>query len=689
MNTLLPTPVALPDPPGSPTALGDVLDQLASAGFAAGVTVHLLGATAVDTGWQGADATAVTAEVATATAVAGELHNALTVAAARLAEHRELWLTVLARIVTLRADQRDQFAGAGSRLAALVGPAWDVGAPAPGHDEAAALGAAVAVDDADRAAEHRALLDDLAGDARAVAAQLAAVAAPLGAVARPGDDERVIGWLAGRLPGWGAGALAALGVQAAEDLTRPGTAGQLDDAVARWSGHAADPAFAAALVGRLGADGLRWLLTVLGERGASADALAGLLAVTLSSVAGGSSRTSRAGRALGDLRLDPADPDGVVDVRAVGMGIMLSALAGRAGAGASALAASWGSQLLAREAAQRVGSATRIGPTAPDPVAAALSVLHRAGDPHAAGELLTDPAAWTTLLGRPWPAGTADLAAVVSLAAAGPGGPAAVEAALQSLGQGLAPDSPDRVLVDQRTLAGIGSAVSGLVAGEVGVLLSVLDAALRDGGADGDLDASTDTALRGLAHLLADDPRGEPVVGALRVELRDGDAAAATSSAAELVGATVAVQEHGQRLRYAFAYSEAHEAAVDRQLLWTLGVTVPTAPVRGPRGELIGDALDSAAGLFGADGAVRMDPDTGPVRTAEDAEREAVALLGDVLVPGSVGAAARTGFGQVAAVLGRTGPPAPSLLDRLDDLPVPDQRDRWRRPWHSHRVPYR
>ncbi|MCZ2848326.1 hypothetical protein [Modestobacter sp. VKM Ac-2978] len=675
MSTLLPTPVELPDPPGSPAALGDVLDQLASAGFAAGTTVHLLDATAVDTGWQGADAAAVTTEVATATAVAGELHSALTTAAARLAEHRELWLTVLARVAVLRADQRDQFARAGSRLAVLMGPAWDGGVPAPGRDEAADLSAAVAVDDAERAVEHRALLDELAADAAAVAAVLAAVAAPLGGAARPGDAAGVTAWLAGRMPGWGDGAFAALGREAAADLLRPGTAEQLDAAAAGWSGHAASPAFAAAVVGRLGVDGLRWLLTVLGERSGAVDALAGLLAGTLDSVAGGAAPGSPARRALGDLRLAPADPDGAVDVLAVGMGTVLGVLAGRGGAGASALAASWGRQFLAREAVQGAGAAVRVGAPAADPVAVALTVLRHAGDRAAAGELLADPAAWTTLLSRPWPGGTEDLAAVVTLAAAGPAAAPAVGALLQSLGRGLAPDSPDEVLVDQVTLVRIGAEVSGLVAGQAGVVLPVLETAVRDGGREGRLDASTDAALRGLALLIADEARSEPVVTAVHAALAAGDAS--VSSSAELVGATVAVQEHAQRLRYGLAYSQEHEAAVDRQLLWTLGVTVPSFAVRGPRGDPLSAALDVAAVLVGADGEVRMGPDTGRVRTAEDAQRDAVELLGEeAMDPGAVGAAARTGFVQVAAVLGSLGPPGPSLWDQLDDLSRDDLSER-------------
>jgi len=100
----LPGPVDLPEPPGSPDALGSVVDQLASAGYAAGLTVHLLEPATVLSGWQGADATVAAAEVGAALAVAADLHEALSTARGRLGDHLELWLAVRARVAHLRDD---------------------------------------------------------------------------------------------------------------------------------------------------------------------------------------------------------------------------------------------------------------------------------------------------------------------------------------------------------------------------------------------------------------------------------------------------------------------------------------------------------------------------------------------------------------------------------------------------------
>jgi hypothetical protein len=74
-------------------------------------------------------------------------------------------------------------------------------------------------------------------------------------------------------------------------------------------------------------------------------------------------------------------------------------------------------------------------------------------------------------------------------------------------------------------------------------------------------------------------------------------------------------------------------------------------------------------------GDVELGPDTGQVRTADDAAAFAVQTLGRAPVPGArvgPGAAARVGFERAGAVLGTLTPPTESLLDRIDDLPVPD-----------------
>ncbi|WP_138756867.1 hypothetical protein [Modestobacter altitudinis] len=660
MTLLLPVPVALPEPPGSPDALGSVVEQLTSAGCAAGLTVHLLQPAVALGGWQGADATVAAAEVGAALAVAADLHEAVTAAAARLADHHALWLTVLARVTSLRADQRHRFADAGAQLAALVGIPLESGsAAAPA--EAVALVRDVREEDADRGAEHRALLELLAEDATVAAAVLVGVTRPFGGTGRPGVAAAVTVRLAVQLPAWGAEALAALGRQAADQLTRPGSAETLATAVQRWRPYASVPGFADALVGRLGGEGVTWLLSVLAGLAGTGEEepLAALLAGALS---------GQGGAVLDAVRLSPDDPDGAADDQAVAMGLVLAA----PGAG-SALAADWGRQLLGREAARGTPAGVRGG--RPDPVEAALAVLARSGDADAAVRLLDDPVAWTTLLSRPWPGGSDSLAAVVALAAAGPEAGRAARAALLALGEGLAPGSAGRVLDDAGALAQVRGGVTDLVAGQPGVLLPVLDAAVTGGAPD----ARADTALRGLGNLVTDAGSAGEVTAAVEAALRAG---AAGAFAGEVAGAHVAVLEYGERLRYALAWSHEQSRAVDAQMLWELGVGQPLALVRGRAGELLDVIEAPVADALDVDGDVEIGPDTGRVHTAEEAARFAGSVLGPGVVPGATlpsGAAARAGFGQTADLLGRLAAPEESLLDRVRDVPLPDLSSRPRR----------
>ncbi|CCH90325.1 protein of unknown function [Modestobacter italicus] len=670
MTVLLPPPVALPEPPGQPAALGSVVDQLTSAASAADRTAQLLQPAGTPSGWQGADASAAAAEVGAARTVAADLHEAVTAAAARLADHHELWLTVLARLASLRDQQRHRFADAGARLAALVGVPLENGvAAAPA--EAVALVRAVAEEDADRGAEHRALLALLAEDAAATAAVLSGAVRPFGGTGRPGDAAAVTVRLAGALPGWGAGALATLGAQAADQLTRPGTAGALASAVQRWQPYASRPAFAGALVGRLGADGVTWLLSVLaglagtGEEGP----LAGLLAGAL----GGPPRPDGpVAEVLDAVQLSADDPDGAADDRAVAMGLVLAA----PGAG-SALAAAWGRQLLAREVARGApaGAVGTRGGLLPDPVDAALTVLAGSADSEASALLLDEPATWTTLLSRSWPAGTGSLAAVIELAAAGPGAGRAARAALQALGEGLGPGSTGRVLDGAGALAAVRGSVTDLVAGQPGVLVPVLDAA----GTGVALGPQDDAALRGLGHLATDAGSAEEVTATVTGALRSG---AVGASAGEVAGAHVALLEYAERLRYALAWSAAQSRAVDAQMLWELGVKQPLSLVTGRTGDLLDAAEAPVADLLDVDGDVEIGPDTGRVRSADDAARFAGAVLGLGPVPGaplSADAAARAGFARTTEQLGRLAAPEESLLDRLGDVPMPDLSSRSRR----------
>ena len=681
MSAVLPPPVPLPDPPGSPGALGVVVDQLTSAGFAAGLTVHLLQPAAAVPGWRGADADAAAAQVATAGRVADDLHDTLTAAADRLGGHAELWSSVTAEVASMREDQRHQFAAAATRLAALLAGGPDPGQAGGAPSTALALVREVAADDAARATRHGALLADLAEDAASAAAVLGALSAPFGGRAQPGDTDRVTLRLAGLLPGWGDGALTALGVQAAGELSRPGSAADLDAVASRWTTYAGTPAFADALLGRLDEDGVTWLLTVLGGRSVAAERepLAGLLAAA----AGAAGTGSRAAEVLGAVTLDPEDPDGTPDTVALGMGTVLATLAasGRAG-GAAPLAAGWGRQLLAREAAQGATAVEATAWTRPDPVVGVLAVLAAADDPAAAAALLSDVGSFTRLLARTWSGGVTDLVAVIDSAARAPAAPQVASAALQVLGQGLRPGTEDPVLVGRGMSTAVGSAVIELVAGRMDVVLPVLGAAA--GSVSGELDDATDRALRGLGHLLADDDRVRSVGAAVRAALAAGAAGPAGS---EVAGGYVAVEEFGQRIAYVLEHGRALSWAVDKQLLWdvSVGVLVKAASWRRPWQDGVEAVAGEVQRRVGFDGTVDIGPDTGGVFLAWDARRWAGAVFGAGASP-DVGEEAESGFARAAAVLGRPTPPAPTLLDQLDDLDgdLPD-RDRPGRPANGRR----
>ncbi|MEU2347271.1 hypothetical protein [Modestobacter sp. NPDC049651] len=633
MTGPLPPRTPLPDPPGEPAALDRAAADLVDAAFSAGLLVHLLGPAAVLPGWTGADADAAGAEVAAATAVAGDLHRALTAALGRLEEHAALWRRVRDRVAELRAEQDREHAAAARRLPAEVAVADLEARAAAGSRVAAELAAA----EADRAAEHRALLAALAEDAAATGAVLADAGRGLGGTGRPGESARVTIALAARLPGWGTGVLARLGSSAAADLLATDRLVDLPAVAARWAPWATAPPFAAALLTGLGADGLSAVLTLLGTVAGSDDgvALAGLLAAaSAAATAGGGPLPG----GLGQPVPDPAGRDAAADPVALGMGAVLAAPGAPA-----ALAAAWGGQLLARERA-------RGGPVpwgGPDPVQSAVDRLAAAGDARAAAALLADPAAWTALLARAWPGGTGSLAAVVRLAGRGAGGGPAAGAALQALGQGLAPGSTDPVLARPANLTALGGALTGLLTDQVDVVVALTGRAVA---AAGGLPPAADAALRGLALALS----GSDVVSVERAVL----AALAPGDAATLLGGWVAVREHAHRIGHALRYAEARDRTVDGDVLdvlWRLA----TAPATRGTGEAFDAAGDLTSALRGAGHTPAMGRDTGPVYTDEQAATFATAALGPVTPPGSaVGPRARAGFRTVADLLGRPVPAA-------------------------------
>jgi hypothetical protein len=308
-------------------------------------------------------------------------------------------------------------------------------------------------------------------------------------------------------------------------------------------------------------------------------------------------------------------------------------------------------------------------------VGVAVTALAASGDGSAAALLLGDPEAWQVLLTRPWPDGTEALSTVIDLASAAPGGGRVTGSLLTALGQGLAPGSDARVLDDRVALSAVRPAVTALAAGHPEVVLPVLDAAAT--GAD--LSAGADTALRGLGHLVADRDSAARVTASVRAALRAG---AAGAFAGEVAGAHAAVLEYGERVRYALAWAQAQDRAVDADIVWTMAVHAPLSLVQGPFGDLAGAAESVLSDVLDMNGDVEIGPDTGQVRTADDAVDLAVQTLGAAAVPGArvgAGAAARVGFDRTGATLGRPVPPPPGLLDRIDDLPVPDLAHRSRR----------
>jgi hypothetical protein len=138
------------------------------------------------------------------------------------------------------------------------------------------------------------------------------------------------------------------------------------------------------------------------------------------------------------------------------------------------------------------------------------------------------------------------------------------------------------------------------------------------------------------------------------------------------------VLEYGQRLQYALAWAAEQDWAVDWEIFWTFALDNPLSLSFGRGAGLAGAVEDGLADALDADGDVEIGPDTGVVRTGDDAVRLAVLSLGRA-APGVeelAVAGARLGFDRATAALGRLTAPEESLLDQLDDLPLPDGTSR-------------
>ncbi|MPR00154.1 hypothetical protein GB931_19985 [Modestobacter sp. I12A-02628] len=431
MTLDLPDAVPLPDPPGSPQLLGDVVDGVRAAALDAWVLdVRLAAPVAATPGWQGTDAEAAAVQLATTRVVAGDLYLALSTGATRLDRHRELMEDVRAQLSALREEQDADRAVCAARMPSTAGVELAT-------DPTLLASAQVVRDgyrerDAGRATRHADLVQELADDATAAAAELTTALAPVSGGAR--GAAAVTAHLAGVLPGWGTPELTDLGFEAASALVMPQTAEDLSATAAEYAAYLDEPAFAVALIARLGVDGLVVLLQRVGcllpDRD---DVLPGVLGRVLGAAARGDGRAASAVLTATVLPTDARSTGSVAD-RDVMAGMARVLCTGWV---SSATAAAWTRQALDREQAlQRRGADPEAVPPA-GLVEAGLTQLAR--DPAAAAAFLDQSHEWRHLLGRPWSDGAASLSSV--LVAVRQSDPALTEAvalaALQGAGGSL------------------------------------------------------------------------------------------------------------------------------------------------------------------------------------------------------------------------------------------------------------
>jgi hypothetical protein len=680
MSAGLPSPVDLPAPPEDPAGLAEVVDTLRAVAFSTGVLAgNLIGPSGSAPGWLGADAAAAAEQVVRTARIAGDVHEALASALDRLSAHHDVLMAALGRLRALRAEQVDDFAATRLQLDRLAQAAGG-GLP----DAAAVLTVLerLTAEETARASAHTALLDEVADDAAETAGVLADAGAGVGGHGAPGDSDRVVTYLATRLPGWGDQELAGLGVALAAQLSGRGTRAELDRLAQGSAPYITNPVFARTLLLRLGPDGLRYLLTVIGEQPAAAP---GPLAATLASALQAAARLGASTEADPDpldsvllgRYVDARDPDTTPDRVAAGMGAVLLA-SGAAGPPADIVAA-WGRQVLTRERTQGAAGSDRLGGGGPDPVPLIVDRLAASADPAAAASLLSVRDSWDVLLRRSWDDGGTTLAGVVAAAGREPGqaGADAVRAGLQALGAGLTDESGGRWTVDRQTAAGVAPALGEAVTGHLDLLTGLLASGLeprRPGVAD-------DIALRGLGYLAIDQQAAGQIDDALTGWARDHPVPPSPGvlpiPGAALLGGYLAVRNYGQRLAYALHGFEEREKAFDRWLNWEifLGWTDYLPKLWGA---LIGVGADAARTYFRADGTWDNGVDRGLVLGWQDAARRAVSSVpgGDETAAAERAGQAASAFARMAGVLGTPRPPEPPAADPMapggDPPPVED-----------------
>jgi hypothetical protein len=683
VTAFLPEPVPLDMPPGNPEAVEELDRAVAGAAFRLAALGEELGGPAASApGWLGDDAAAAAAQVDTVAGLARDAAAAVRTAAGRLSAHGERLRTARRQVAALRAEQDEDHRAAWAHFSDFADPAMVLRIQAP---------AAVAVVEELQAAEaarrrrHSALLEEVVEDAAATARVLEDSSRVVGGKGRPGDEGRVIAYLAAELPGWGEAELAGRGAELAREFQGLLSPEEREALARRALACAGSGAFAAALLEGLGEQGVRETLALLGDSApGAASGVAGLLAAALGAAVPTGAHDDPLAAIVEATYVDPDDSGRGADLVAVGMGVVLAAgLRSSTVEPRPTAALAWGRQILDREYAQ-AGSLLGVravdrahpgdGRTPDDPMAAVADALVRAADPSFASALLGERHAWEQLLSRSWDDAT-DLARLVIRAAddGGAAGDAAVRAGLSAVGGGLFAGDPAQWTVDRGTVAAVAGALGEAVAAHVPVAVSVLEAV----GA-GEADGTARDVARGLGHLTIDRQVAATVEQALgRWALLEPvdppeNGADGPSSVVAVSSAYVAVQEYGQRLAHALHGFEGQEAAETRQQVWKLTVGLAVSRIPGPFGIAAGLLEGYAAIWLDMDGTWDNGVDRGLSFDRADAARAALAAVSPEHQAQAHAAVvqARAAYDRATGVLGRPAPPVSPETDYLE--PVQD-----------------
>ena len=659
--SLVPDPVPLDPPAGSPDAVDDAARAtVAAARLLDELTDRLTGARA--TAWRGADADAAEARRGRIARMSGDGADVLYRIALRLAGHADVLREVQARIAVLQAAQGDEFAFARDRVAVTHDPT-DPLAPDPA-DVLARLAAA----EAERAAEHvrlTARVDDDAADT----VRVFSGAAELAAGSPRFDSDAALLRLASLLPAWGTPEVARRGYLLARAV-RDDEEFSTDELIAAARADAdlaADPAYAAAFLA-----GLRphlvtgWLATAWGGAPAD-DPRTDLMARVLSAL----DRDSSGPPWLTGL-LDGARGAGELPSVAGGLGAVLARAKATGLAGPPpALAAAWTRSLAQEERATGYPTDLGVAPAGADPYASdPLALLAEAMvEQRAALEVaraMSDRDAWTVVLSRTWnePALRDALITTVADAPSEAARPA-LRNGLVALGTGLEDGDPhDWPFVEDRIKEAAPVLATALLR-HPDVVVDPLA-----GVAAGSVDTVSVTALRGLAVTVALDAGpvagtggrvGEQIAQALSRPRPGFLPADGSVPDVAVPAAFVAVREHGTRLAHTMEQHRRRDEAEAKAQIWewtfgigfTLAGAHPTwGRVAAPVEVLVTDALDT-------DGSWTNTPDLREHHPATNALAGAVTGL----EPGSPerGGAAREALLAYAKTLQVLGTPVPPV----------------------------